>query len=273
VPCIFTRATLKHKEIMARETSLLNLFKKHGFHTTWISMNDFYRKGNLPISAIAESADEKIFRFGLDEFAKDSYLLPYFHNTINKHKAGRQLIVLHLKGSHFNYRKRYTTDFAVFKPDRCESTTCNTNAYDNSILFTDYMLWRFIQALKNQEALLFYVSDHGESLGETDERGQVYWQHGQLERIEQRMVPMHVWASSRFIAKYPDRFAALERRANTALSHDHFFRSVVDCAGINSDAVDSRLSLCTQGTFTERPESFQSVAQDEVGDSFAQNNW
>src|SRR6476646_7036521 len=110
--------------------------------------------------------------------------------------------------------------------------------------------------LRDREAVLFYVSDHGESLGEIDERGQAHWNHGENQRIEQRIVPMQAWASDRFIAKYPDRFAALKRRATTPLSHDHFFHSVLDCIGIHSDAVDKHLSVCsTQRDFTEREKS------------------
>jgi glucan phosphoethanolaminetransferase (alkaline phosphatase superfamily) len=266
VPCLFTRATVQnratqlHTEFTATEASLLNLTKKHGFHTTWISMNKIYGN-NVPISAIADTADQKIF----DSWnANDSYLLPRFHNIVRKYEAGRQLIVVHLVGSHFDYSKRYPANFGAFKPDHCKrdmvfpgrdsdgDDRCTINAYDNSIRFTDYMLFQFIEDLRDREALLFYVSDHGESLGEADERGQVYWEHGQPERIEQRIVPMQVWASDRFIAKYPERFASLRRHATTPLSHDHFFHSVLDCIGIHSDIVDKHLSLCTQGDFTER---------------------
>ena len=257
VPCLLTRATLENKDLRTRETSLLALAKKHGFHTTWISMNDVYGNNNLPTSVIADSADEKIFRFGVNyDESNDLYLLPYFEKIVQVHKSGRQLIVVHLRGSHFDYAKRYPTDFAVFKPDAdCDDRDCTINAYDNSILFTDYILSRFIEDIKGREALLFYVADHGESLGETDQRGQVYWKHGQNERIEQRMVPMQVWASNRFIAKYPGKFAALALRTTTPLSHDHFFHSILDCIGIQSQAVDQRLSLCTQGKLTERKQS------------------
>jgi glucan phosphoethanolaminetransferase (alkaline phosphatase superfamily) len=284
VPCLFTRATIPNRatfvgnreELLPRETSLLNLAKKHGFHITWISMNDAYGQ-NVSISAIADTADEKIFRFGnavpggfkagvdiggkkdpygnLSEI-NDSYLLPYFHNTVRKYEAGRQLIVVHLRGSHTLYYYRYPANFAAFKPDSCAKDECRINAYDNSIRLTDYMLSRFIEDLSDREALLFYVSDHGESLGETDERGQVYHVHGNPQRIEQRIVPMQVWASDRFIAKFPDRLATLRSRAMIPLSHDHFFHSVLDCVGIHSDVVDNHLSLCTQGEFIERDKFF-----------------
>ena len=112
----------------------------------------------------------------------------------------------------------------------------------------------FIEDLRDREALLFYVSDHGELLGETDQHGQVYWGHGLLGRLEQRIVPMQVWASPRFIVKYPQRFAALKSCSMTPISHDHFFHSALDCLGIHSEAVDEHLSLCTQGSFSTRKE-------------------
>ena len=93
-------------------------------------MNDVYGTNNLPTSVIADSADEKIFKFvcQLEEF-KDLYLLPYFEKIVQVQKSGRQLIVVHLRGSHFDYAKRYPTDFAVFKPDACDERDCTINAY------------------------------------------------------------------------------------------------------------------------------------------------
>jgi hypothetical protein len=76
------------------------------------------------------------------------------------------------------------------------------------------------------------------------------------QRIEQRIVPMQVCGHPIFLLRNTSPLAALTRRATTPLSHDHLFHSVLDCVGIYSDAVERRLSLCTQGDFTEREGSF-----------------
>ena len=47
------------------------------------------------------------------------------------------------------------------------------NSYDNSIYYTDYILWQFIELLKDKNVFFTYVSDHGESLGENES-----YQHG-----------------------------------------------------------------------------------------------
>ena len=87
------------------------------------------------------------------------------------------MIVLHQMGNHGPaYYKRYPKEFERFTP------TCKTNqleacseeeianAYDNALLYTDYFLSQTIQLLKRHEntidTAMFYISDHGESLGE-----------------------------------------------------------------------------------------------------------
>jgi len=70
-----------------------------------------------------------------------------------------------------------------------------TNAYDNSLLYTDHFIDKAIQLLEqNQgqyEVSLIYVSDHGESLGE-----QGLYLHGLPDLIApeaQTHVPLLVW--------------------------------------------------------------------------------
>ena len=91
----------------------------------------------------------------------------------------------------------------------CRSATCRTraiatcehinNAYDNTILYTDYFLSRVIDFLERQadgyEVAMLYVSDHGESLGENG-----LYLHGfpySIAPPEQTRVPMLFWGSPR----------------------------------------------------------------------------
>ena len=113
------------------------------------------------------------------------------------------LIILHQMGSHGPaYHKRYPKEFEKFKPacnnddiTKCSNEEIN-NAYDNSILYTDYFLGKLIKELEKftatYEVTLLYVSDHGESLGENG----VYL-HGLPKAIapkEQTHVPVFLWA-------------------------------------------------------------------------------
>ena len=86
------------------------------------------------------------------------------------------VLVLHQVGSHGpTYYLRYPEEFERFKPAcrTAEFKNCTpeeiTNAYDNTIAYTDEILAQTIAFLEAQPGLstsLIYVSDHGESLGE-----------------------------------------------------------------------------------------------------------
>jgi lipid A ethanolaminephosphotransferase len=86
---------------------------------------------------------------------------------------------LHQMGSHGPaYYKRYPKEFEIFSPacQTNELSNCTDqqiiNAYDNTIIYTDYFLSKVITLLKyntpKYETSMLYVSDHGESLGENN---------------------------------------------------------------------------------------------------------
>ena len=76
---------------------------------------------------------------------------------------------------HITYSKKYPTQFEKFKPvcNSVELGNCTQteliNAYDNTIVYTDYILSKVIDDLKDLKefkSTMLFVSDHGESLGE-----------------------------------------------------------------------------------------------------------
>jgi len=118
------------------------------------------------------------------------------------------LVVLHIKGSHGPaYYKRYPAAFEKFTPV-CKTSdlpSCTQvelrNAYDNSILYTDHVVGEVVRlADKLQDrfaSAVFYVSDHGESLGENG-----LYLHGMPYAVapdEQTHVPLFAWISRSFL--------------------------------------------------------------------------
>ena len=91
-------------------------------------------------------------------------------------KKNKILIVLHTSTSHGpTYSKKYPSRFETFKPvcNSVELGNCSQkeliNAYDNTIIYTDYILHNVIEdlkQLKEYKSAMLFVSDHGESLGE-----------------------------------------------------------------------------------------------------------
>lgn len=93
---------------------------------------------------------------------------------ILKNQNPNLLLILHLQGSHGpSYFKRYPKKFERFLP------TCKTNnlsqcsqdsifnTYDNTLLYTDFLLQSLIHTLNNLQSshkvALLYLSDHGKA--------------------------------------------------------------------------------------------------------------
>jgi lipid A ethanolaminephosphotransferase len=99
-----------------------------------------------------------------------------FFNWIKRADYGKKnkiLIVLHTSTSHGPaYSKKYPSQFETFKPvcNSVELGKCSQeeliNAYDNTIVYTDYILHRVIEDLKQLKDIKHddFRFDHGESL-------------------------------------------------------------------------------------------------------------
>jgi lipid A ethanolaminephosphotransferase len=175
------------------------------------------------------------------------------------HHKGDLLLVLHQKGSHGPaYYLRYPDEFAHFTPvcqtnklQDCSRETI-TNAYDNTILYTDHVLARVIELLKQQQdhynTALWYMSDHGESLGENN-----LYLHGapySFAPETQTHVPMVQWISDGFAARSKLDLNCLRQVANRPVSHDNLFHSMLGILDIQTSAYQPELDLfkaCRKG--------------------------
>jgi len=157
---------------------------------------------------------------------------------------GDRLIVLHMLGNHGpSYFQRYPAAFGQFLP-ACENpdlSRCSrnqiVNAYDNAVLYTDYVVAQAIAGLRQvdgYDTALLYVSDHGESLGENG-----LYLHGMPYSIapqEQLRVPMLMWFSPRFAAGAKLDLACLHDRSALPASHDNLFSTVLGLFDVRTAA-------------------------------------
>ena len=87
--------------------------------------------------------------------------------------SGKHLIILHTKGSHFNYTQRYPRSFAQWKPEcvgvdnKCSKAEL-INSYDNSVTYVDHFIVSVLDQLRDKKAIVFYAADHGESINERE---------------------------------------------------------------------------------------------------------
>lgn len=166
----------------------------------------------------------------------DGILLTGLKEEIMSSEKDKILVILHTNTSHGpTYNKKYPAEFERFTPvcTTVEMSKANPqelmNAYDNSVLYTDYLIHSAIEILKeipDRRACMLYVSDHGESLGE----GNLYM-HGVPMSIapkEQVEIPFIVWTSE----------DAAEVKELDEVGQYHVFHSVMDFLGVESPVFD-----------------------------------
>lgn len=170
----------------------------------------------------------------------DMLLVDQLEKSVNKYRQGKHLVVLHTKGSHHMYSQRYTREFARFTPECMDiDDTCSKeqliNSFDNSVLYVDHMLKSVFDKLRDKNALVFYVPDHGESI---DENRHFHATPKEMAPPEQFRVPFMVWASDKFISQPQNQqlFTNLKSREEKSFNphHEQIFDSVLGCIGFSS---------------------------------------
>ena len=116
---------------------------------------------------------------GHDGHCYDEDVIPLLKNDLESYKSGKKMTILHIGGGSHGpiYSDRSPKEFQKFKP-QCEDpdviNKCTKeelyNAFDNTILYVDYVVSNIIDTLDNAKVpyVFFYISDHGESLLEND---------------------------------------------------------------------------------------------------------
>ncbi len=236
LPCMFSNLNRDNFSVNAASnmSNVLDVLKTAGVKVRWIGNNSGSCKG------ICTRLDD-IKDFGGDSY--DGVMLQEIKSQIQNAKDS-SLIVVHLQGSHGpTYFKRYPKEFAKFSPT-CDTATLKNctyqeivNTYDNTILYTDYIINQIVDMLEQSDMQtgLFYVSDHGESLGENG----VYL-HGApyfLAPDFQTKVPAMLWLEDK------NQLENLKNIKDNSFSHDNIFHTILGFFDIQTSIYDKNLDI------------------------------
>lgn len=251
VPLLLTgEQTGAHSAPLGR-ASIVSLFKQAGFRTYWISNQAPVGVHDSMIAMHAREADEVVYTNGGDYTQRSAYddaMLPVFDRFLRE-PAKKKLFVIHMLGSHKRYDRRYPPAFDKWQPSIKSDSGKETdeeiaNSYDNSILFTDYVLSRMIVAMNNTAPLgaLLYLSDHGQNLPSEacPSSG-----HGTRYEVDYRVAAL-LWASAAYVETFPQLWATAQERADAPLYSTGAFHTLADLAHIMQPEHKPRLSWVSE---------------------------
>lgn len=240
VPMILSSVSAdNHSEIYSRR-GIVQLYKEAGFRTLVVSCQAPNRG---LIQMMCDEADQTIYMNGLN----DGAMLEPLREAIAADTADL-FVVLHSYGSHFNYRERYPDSFSHFTPDDDVSISKKNrermvNAYDNSIIYTDWFLSEVIGTLRETNACsaMLYCADHGEDLYD-DRRGRFLHSSPTITYYQAHVACLG-WYSDEWRVTYPEKAEAATANTMAPATTHSVFHTVVQLAPIESRYVKSEVSL------------------------------
>lgn len=258
VPQLITRADPPDYDRHTKEKSILAAFKEAGFYTAWISNQSHYGlTGNIGMhfndgdTAMYSGHGENETNFTGNY---DETILPMVQNVIDNHPKKDIFLIVHLIGSHWRYVLRYPPAFQKFVPTSDRNHTLITrpskdeiiNEYDNSILYTDYILSRLAGILKQRNAVssFLFVADHGENL---DDNNDGLYFHSYQPTLATAHVPLFLWFNNGYAQKYPDILSNLKANENQkASSAEDVFHTLISVGRLSISGFDSSRNLAGQ---------------------------
>lgn len=242
--------TLRKNPKWSDNLNLISLFKNSGYKTFWISnqeSNGIYTSGSFAASELADKS------FYTNKYAQlFDYKGAKFDGELAKvarefsQNIENGLYVFHFVGSHFTYNKRYPANFGKFTSEDIKENLPNDrkitkSEYLNSVLYTDFVINEIYKIFENKDALILYLSDHGESLWDfKDKVG-----HG-FTCKETAEIPFIAIATNDFIQNHSEIWKNIEKSKNLPFHSPNMADLLCDIAGINSKWCESKRSIINE---------------------------
>ena len=250
-----TKAILEPKNSDDLYELLPNYAFRTGVDVSWRTSN----WGEPPIHIDEYLTNEELGKkYPNENIYHDGILLKGLRERIESSKKNKVLMVLHTSTSHGpKYADKYPKEFEMYKPvaENVEEGQKNVgllvNAYDNTILYTDFLLDSLINTLRAMEewnSAMIFISDHGESLGENK-----MFMHGLPMKLAPKVqyeIPFMVWTSDNFREFRPqsldNKYSSNEKEEGelpAVLEQHYIFHSVLNLLSIDSPAYNKDFDI------------------------------
>lgn len=174
-------------------------------------------------------------------------------------KDSAAFTMIHLMGQHFQYVDRYPAEYSRFSAADYDSQRFSAQQreilahYDNATYYNDAVLGWIIDKFADRDAIVVYVSDHGEEIYDCRD----YFGHGNAVSAEmidyQIRVPMMIWTSQTFRREHPGLQEAIDRAADKRVSTNDMAHFFLDLAGVNTPELNPARSFINPAYDPERP--------------------
>lgn len=196
------------KEI-GQVVTLLDVAKKAGYDTWWISNHRQLGSGNPSVDLVSSGADHTLWTTHAE--GADIDLISLLKKVP---RNGNHFIVLHLMGSHAKYDSRIPDDWPYLSLPGADETE---NDYATTVDYTDYVLKNIFNYSKENLHMtaMTYLSDHGEDMKYGHGEGHVTW--------SMLHIPLFFYLSPEYETAFPNTAKALRNNREKIFTNDLLF--------------------------------------------------
>lgn len=179
------------------------------------------------------------------QYPYDEGMIKDFKRNVSIDSTGRDLFIFHLIGQHIAFSDRYPDNFKRFSAsdiNRNENWLTEDKKtmiahYDNATLYNDYVLDEIIKMYEDKNAIMIYISDHGEEVYDyRDSFGRKTCPENPGMNIKYlNEIPMIVWVSDIWKDRHPQILEDMTNAVNKPLLADNLCQMIMSVSGIKSD--------------------------------------
>ena len=228
-----TESNFYNNKEFNQSISIIDMAKKAGYKTYWFSNQGSVGVADTPITLVAKTADvsEWVDR-DLKESTLDGALLQFLQRVDPNEK---NFVVLHIMGSHIEYRNRYPAEFQHFNDGKINEQA----DFDNTVLYTDWVLSQIFDYAQQNLGLdaMVYFSDHG---SDPDVGRQPDSASFKVLRI-----PMFCYLSKEYQRRNPQIAATVKAHQNNYFTNDLEYEFICGILNMESPNYDPSYSLAS----------------------------
>ena len=225
---------------------LTTMFRQAGYEVFFLS-NQFVMNPSESFSAFIEDIfinDKEISELQFSH--RNENIHPYDmgllddYQKMKKLSSAHNLWIFHTMGLHAKFSERYPSEWKKFtladyhRPDLNEEMLEELADYDNAILYNDYFLNAVINAFKDKEAVIVFLSDHGERVfdNSTEFGRNLTWNVNDIK--QQFEIPFWFYFTEAYREKHPEVVETAISVKNKRYMTDIISHTLIHLAGIQS---------------------------------------
>lgn len=242
-PGVFTAEVFKYilnentrtsKTKWYESTSIFEVFDVAGYDSYWISNQEKTGFVDNVSSNYSQLCKHVLFN-DKKETPYDDFLLK---NIV--HPENDAIVVYHLYGQHPSFSLRYPDNYGVFNVDDyapgSESVKKVMSDYDNATLYNDSVVFKIMESYKNDDAVIFYFSDHGMDIFESNPEYAGHAKWGVERSVELgTQIPFMIYVSPVTQQKHPVLVEKIQKNLHRSFNTEDLIYTVMDVANLSFD--------------------------------------